>query len=166
MRMRVVSGIVLVILSMTLFYQCNDKKVFSETPEIEFVGVNQDTFDQGRLANDSIYLTIRFRDGDGDIGFENNTANIFLEDSRDGFVNTFSSPVIPLNTTTASLEGSIQVLVRTLLSVCCKFTNGQDPCTPSSSQPLDSLYYTIHIMDRAGNQSNEVRSSTLYLRCN
>lgn len=146
--------------------QCNDNKVFSEIPEIEFVGINQDTFNQGRLINDSIFITIRFRDGDGDIGFENNSANIFLKDNRDGFVNTFSSPVIPLNTSTASLEGTIRVLVRTLLSVCCKYTTGQDPCTISSNQPLDSFYYQIHLLDRAGNKSNEVRSSTIYILCN
>lgn len=153
-------------LTVIALYTCNDKKVFSEIPEIEFIGVNQDTFDQGRIVNDSIYLTIRFRDGDGDIGFENNTANIFLQDSRDGFVNTFSSPVIPINSSTVSLEGSITVLVRTLLSVCCKFTTGQDPCTPSTTKPLDSLYYQIYILDRAGHKSNEVRTSTIYVRCN
>ncbi len=155
----------LIILAVALCH-CNDKKVFSEIPEIEFVGINQDTFNQGRQVNDSIFITIRFRDGDGDIGFENNTANIFLKDNRDGFVNTFSSPVIPLSTTTASLEGTIRVLVRTLLSVCCKYTTGQDPCSVSITQSIDSFYYQIHLLDRAGNKSNEVRSSTIYIRCN
>ncbi len=49
---------------------CSDSPSFPNTPHIEFVSL---TYVEGKSAfiSDSLNLTIRFQDGDGDLGFEN-----------------------------------------------------------------------------------------------
>lgn len=137
----------------------------SSVPSIEFATLSKDTIIQGRQLNDSLIITLNFEDGDGDIGFEDNVANIFLRDSRDDFIKEYASPVIPISGAANGVSGEIRILITTLFNVCCIFDNGQDPCTQNASQPFNEFTYSIFIEDRAGNKSNEVSTSTITLRC-
>ncbi|MGB0918413.1 MAG: hypothetical protein ACPGU4_12545, partial [Flavobacteriales bacterium] len=59
---------------------CNIAPGVSEIPEIAFESVVPNTVTE---YQDSLYFTISYRDGDGDLG-QNNTQedNLFIEDSR------------------------------------------------------------------------------------
>lgn len=144
---------------------CNKVDPISPVPTLEFVSLSKDTIIQGRQVNDSLTITLNFEDGDGDIGFDDNAANIFIRDSRDNFVKEYASPVIPISGAANGVSGEIRILITTLFNVCCIYDTGQDPCTPGTNQKFNELTYTIYIVDRAGNQSNEVTTSNIFLRC-
>ena len=139
----------------------------SIVPDIEFLGMSKDTVDQNIKKNDSLYIQLRFQDGDGDIGFANNDANIFIEDMRDGYVIKYASPVIPGSASLSDVSGTIQLLINTQFNICCKYANGQPACTPAEGdQKFDVLQYRIYIVDRAGNESNRVETGPIVIRCN
>ena len=144
---------------------CNKVDPISPIPSIEFVSLSKDTIIQGRQINDSLTITLNFEDGDGDIGYEDNAANIFIKDSRDDFVKEYASPVIPISGAANGVSGEIRILITTLFNVCCIYDTGQDPCTPGTTQKYNELTYSIVLEDRAGNRSNEVSTSKILLRC-
>ncbi len=145
---------------------CNQKTDFDVVPSIDYKGINKTEVVQGREVNDSIFISISFKDGDGDLGFENNKSNIFLKDSRDGFVTSYSSPVVPESGAENGIEGTITILLNTLFNVCCYFPDGMDPCTASTTYPTDTVSYTITIEDRAGHISNAVTTPPIIILCN
>jgi len=153
------------IILLFLQFACKKDNSVSSVPTIEFVTLSKDTIIQGRQLNDSLIITLNFEDGDGDIGYEDNVANIFLKDSRDDFIKEYASPVIPISGAANGVSGEIRILITTLFNVCCIFDNGQDPCTKGISQPFNEFTYSIFIEDREGNRSNEVSTSTITLRC-
>ena len=153
------------IILLFLQFACKKNNPVSSVPTIEFVTLSKDTIIQGRQLNDSLIITLNFEDGDGDIGYEDNMANIFIKDSRDDFIKEYASPVIPISGAANGVSGEIRILITTLFNVCCIFDNGQDPCTKGISQPFNEFTYAIFIEDREGNRSNEVSTSTITLRC-
>jgi hypothetical protein len=63
--------ILLIVVIFTLLHSCVKKKVYSDTPEIDYKHFDLDT---GTTAE----MTITFSDGNGDIGKENNSTDINL----------------------------------------------------------------------------------------
>lgn len=144
---------------------CVETPDFPIEPRIEFVGLSGDTMQQGIFQEDSIFIVFRFEDGDGDIGRTDQEPdnNVFLIDDRTGTLdNTFAIPFIPQEGAGNGVEGEVSLLVYT---TCCIYPDGQDPCTPHSSIPFDTVSYRIYIKDRAGHTSNEILTSHVILRC-
>ena len=151
---------------MSAAVSCVDPPDFSDVPKIEFTGMSKDTILQGVFQQDSLFIEFSFEDGDGDLGREDNAEenNVFLIDLRTGNLdNSYGIPFIPAQGSSNGIEGTVQLL---LYSTCCLYDNGQDPCTPSSITPYDSLQYEIYIVDRAGNESNRIQTPWITLVCN
>jgi hypothetical protein len=147
---------------------CIKAPEFPDTPEIQFVGFNTTTITQGSATADEeiLELTFSFTDGDADIGSEED-ANVFLTDSRDGSVLPFKVNPIPEQGTGNGISGEITVrIVNKPFNICCTFDNGQSPCTASTSQPTDKMFYSIQLLDRAGHESNIVDTEELTILCN
>ena len=144
---------------------CIEPPDFAEVPKIEFVSLSKDTIRQGLFQQDSVYVTFAFEDGDGDIGREDDAEenNVFFIDTRSGQLdNSFGVPYIPPQGSSNGVEGTVEIL---LFSTCCIYSNGQDPCTPSTIQPYDSVSYEIYMVDRAGNESNRITTPAITLLC-
>lgn len=156
---------IIALLALTL--SCVESPNFSEIPEITFLGLSKDTLDQGVFQEDSLSVFFSFTDGDGDLGAtaEEGDRNLFFVDMRTGFEdNTFRLPLIPAEGSSNGIEGTARIV---LFSTCCIYPmNGPDPCTPSSTFPLDTVQYQITLVDRAGNRSNEIMTTPIILRCN
>lgn len=147
-------------------WQCLEAPNYPDEPFIEFISTSKDTLDQGIFQEDSLFVTFRFEDGDGDIGRTDQEPenNIFFIDERTGTLdNTFGIPMIPEDGAGNGVEGEVRVL---LFSTCCIYNDGSDPCVPSSEFPLDTVQYRIYIKDRADHKSNEILTSLIILRCN
>lgn len=146
---------------------CTNPPDYPDEPVIEYVGINTNTFIQGLQENGpELQIVVSFTDGDGDIGDENNAANFFLIDSRDGFQFTRSVPFVPEQGTANGISGEITVRINTTLGhFCCFFPTGQAACTPSDTFPVDTLTYSLQLMDRAGNMSNVVVSDPIFVLC-
>lgn len=137
---------------------------YSDIPEITFEGISKNIVDQGRIKDDSLYIRIKFTDGDGDIGDAQNKANIFMIDNRDRKMITYSMPFIPQKGVANGVSGTITILHTTLFNVCCYYKNG-DPCTIPAKPTTDTVKYKLYIEDRSGHRSNEIELQPIVINC-
>lgn len=120
-------------------------------PRIEFRSMNQNTFDE--LDEDSLSIVVYFEDGDGDLGSDD-SINMFWEDSRvPGFQIPFKIPFIEIQGNSKAISGTITTYYP--ITFCL-----------SDADPIDTFYYKIYIVDRAGHQSNVDSTDVIYLNCN
>jgi len=150
------------------FVSCDISPGFSDTPSIEFVGISKDTLVQNSLLTDSIFLTISFRDGDGDLGTMGAgiTENIIITDSRtDDIYDRFRIPPLDIAGAMTGIEGTITMKVYT---TCCQFPEEEMiiPCEAPSQFPTNELTLFIKLIDDSGKESNPVASSPITLLCN
>ena len=124
---------------------CADDAGISEVPEIEFVSATPQTV---IAYQDSLVVTISYRDGDGNLG-ENDTDqnNLFLEDSRNGVVYGFRIRQLAPDDATIAIEGNLNVTMPNVPII--------------GSGNTESLNYSIWVVDRAGNESERVSSSAI-----
>ncbi len=144
---------------------CVESPNFPIEPKIEFISLSKDTLRQGIFQQDSLFVTFKFEDGDGDIGRTDQEPdnNVFFIDERTGTLdNTFGIPEIPQEGAGNGVEGQVRILV---FSTCCIYPDGSDPCTINDNYPTDSLRYRIYIKDRAGHTSNEILTPNIVLLC-
>lgn len=144
---------------------CTKPPDFSPIPEITFNRLENNNI---RQDVDSVYLIVDFTDGDGDIGFEDNTKDIFLIDTRPGQGEVpieRAMPTVP----NLGAENGITGEIRLPLTTCCIPPPGFPGCQPVSDQypdfQRDTVVYMMYIQDRAGNRSNTVTLEPIYLRC-
>ncbi|MDF1698159.1 MAG: hypothetical protein P1U56_20090 [Saprospiraceae bacterium] len=161
-------SILLGLFSVLFYYSCINAPKYSEIPEIEFISFSNLEMDQSPLNSDTTILSIGFTDGDGDIGFEMETTgeNIFIIDNRtEEIFDRFRVPSIPPEGANNGVSGEINMV---LLNTCCVFPP-QDSipnCESPMQYPTNDLTFTIYIVDRAGNKSNEIITPPITLNCN
>lgn len=142
---------------LSLMGSCLTPPDYSTIPEIQFDSITK-TSVKGLSSTpsvlDSITFLIGFTDGDGDLGAASNdtTPNLFFRDSRTGYVNRFQFPSI-------TPEGNVKDISGTIA-----YTFSPFDCDPGKK--LDTIVYTIYIVDRAGNISNEVTTPKIFCDCN
>ena len=144
------------------FTFCTTPPDYPIIPHIEFQSISKTTLQQGFGSEDSVYVTLSFTDGDGDLGSSSSdpTLNLFTFNRLINQVaDSFRIPFVPVQGTKNGISGTIQVR---LLTTCCK---SLEPCKPSLTHPLDTLIYDISIKDRAGHLSNIVSTPPILLRC-
>lgn len=142
---------------------CQKQPDYPIQPVIELETLSKLEMVQNAANIDSITIVLNYTDGDGDLGTDGNEYNVFLKDSRTGLESFYRIPQLPQNGGSSGISGQIELINYT---TCCIFTDGQPPCTPSTSTPTNTMYYTIYIKDRAGNISNEVITPEITLFCN
>lgn len=134
----------ILILTVLIFSACTKEEVakYPVVPEIELIGISSDTIVQ---YEDVLNLRIGYKDGNGDIGFENpeeyalHVRDIRLEDF-DGF---YVGPLAPPGTN-APIQGELTIEFPSLFL----FGNGDTELTR----------FQIKLIDRAGNESNLVET--------
>ena len=149
-------------------YSCINSPNYSDTPELEFVSISNNEMSQRPLNSDTTIVTLKFTDGDGDIGFsaEYPGENIFVIDDRTGeFYDRFRVPAITEQGANNGVSGTIDMV---LLNTCCIFPpqDSIPACESPAQYPDNNLTFTIYMIDRAGNKSNEVKTSAIKLTCN
>jgi len=123
----------------------DDITEISSVPEIEMVSVAPT---QPQEYSDSIVFTIHYKDGDGDLG-ENDpdVKNLFLTDNRIGITHQYRIQQLAPSGSSIAIEGNLNVVLNNLI------------ITDSSS--TQNANFSIYVVDRAGNKSNTVTSSTI-----
>jgi hypothetical protein len=124
---------------------CTKLTEISEVPEIAFQSVVPNVVTE---YQDSLYFTVSYRDGNGDLG-ENNTDNnnLFIEDSRNQVTYGFRIQQLAPNNTDIAIKGNLKLTLPNTAII-----NGG---------ASESVSYSIWVVDRAGNESNRVSSSTV-----
>ena len=135
---------------------------YPDEPQITFMGLSTNILNECtpamQLNNncDTVLITMGFTDGDGDLGAigKDSTVNCFVTDLRTGTVTSRLIPQTDLPGNIKSVSGEITFVMNANV---CRNT------FPPLAQ--DTVIYKIRIKDRAGNMSNEITTSPIYLNC-
>ncbi len=132
-------------------------------PQIKFVGMTKSTMRQGFGSEDSVYFTLSFTDGDGDLGGVSgkDSLNVFITDKRNNkpVEQTYRIPFVPEAGAKNGISGEMRFLMYT---TCCL---SLEPCIATPVRPRDTLVYEMYIKDRAGHKSNVVQTNPIILQC-
>lgn len=155
----------LFILISIAFAACVRPPDYPIEPRLEFTSISKNTVVQDGSVGprDTFYLTVSFTDGDGDIGFQNTDSTLYVLDTRKngGRINDVQGlPYVPEQGAGNGIAGDIQMRI---FGSCCK--NDLVPCSPSTRFPRDTVVYEVYIKDRAGHESNRIKTPPIYILC-
>lgn len=140
-------------------------------PVIQYVKVSKTQMQQGEGYADSLFVTFSFTDGDGDIGYPESdpTGSVFVRDGRDSFPKpAIQLPYVEPQGAGNGISGEITVKLPT---TCCIYVSPPPDITKLSCESVpdtmqyDTFFYYIKIRDRAGHESNEIRTEPILLKC-
>ncbi len=159
-------------LAITSFLACTKPPDYPLEPVITFKSLSKSTLPQGNLNSDSLTIIFSYTDGDGDLGNDENQASVFLKDMRTGFESpSFSIPFVPEQGAGNGISGEIAIQVFTsccihpILNQICMPFGDADQYSGNLFFPIDTLAYEIYIVDRAGNESNVIKTDPIFLQC-
>ena len=120
----------------------------STVPEIEILSISPTTINEF----DEVIITIKYTDGDGDLGFEDADDNsIYVTDNRAGIVNEFHlGPIAPIGQAIV-IEGNLPINLENVLLL-------------NENQSTEQANFSIQIKDRAGNLSNIVTTENISIQ--
>lgn len=169
MRFYKISAIIFVL--STLLSGCLSIPDYPDTPQIEFYDISSTpSVDQNTGGyKDSVVISIKFKDGDGDLGYTQSEIDSLRNTSNYNYVvNQFRKvsgeyvPYVPIepysgyffqisNEKPGPLEGIIHY-------------NGVQIYHSFYPFPKDSIRFEVYIKDRAGNISNTITTDPVYVR--
>lgn len=144
MKKIIESIVVLVLVIMT--YSCSKDEVeFKATPEIEFVSISPSAVKE---FQDEVSITIKYRDGDGDLG-ENiaDVKNLFVTDNRNNVEYSFRIPELTPSGSEIAIEGNLEIDMNSLSVV--------------GSGNSEQVIFSVYLVDRSGNVSNVIATSAI-----
>ena len=147
-----------ILLYSCMFFSCKER--LSSVPYIEYVSVSQTYLQQN--AQDSVFLSFYFEDGDGNIGSDTFN-NVFVSDSRTGLnIASFKIPAsLGLNPNNNKSSGVVSIL---LFAPCCIYPDSSS-CYVQPLFPNRTMQFEIQIVDNEGNYSNRINSEIITLDC-
>ena len=150
-----------------LLAACVQPPDYPVEPVITFSALSKNVMYQSKFGQDSVVISFDFTDGDGDLGFSDTAASIFIVDGRDEFDKPpYRIPYINEEGAGNGISGTIYIVVPT---TCCIYpiNSGIPPCDTSMSAPqmTDTVFYKIWIRDRAGHLSNVIETAPITLVC-
>ena len=123
-----------------------DENEFSEVPEIEFVSITPGVVDQ---FTDPVTITLRYKDGDGDLGENDADArNCVITDNRIGIEYEYRIRQLAPDGASIPIQGTLDVQL-----------GGQG--ITDTAAATQSTSFTVVVRDRAGHQSNAVTTGSI-----
>lgn len=147
-------------------YSCIDAPSFDDIPEISNprVLLSSNPISGDPTASDTLLLKFDFKDGDGDIGYNQNDSvnipppHVFLTfEEFDSTFTNFTIPIVPSNGGVPDITGTVTITILT--------STGTFFGACLSNPQVNTATYSISIKDRAGNQSNELAFNTINIDC-
>lgn len=138
----------LVLLLGVLSFACEEDPIVNPVPSLELISIGPQVVME---FEDSVVIRLFYKDGDGDLGGGHpDSANFFVEDNRAGIINEFRLQTLVPNNNSVPIQGEIDLRLNSLFI--------------SDSSNSQSVNFTIHCVDRAGNESNRVTTGELIIR--
>jgi len=156
--------LIIVFITTTLF-ACVSSPQFSDIPELSYVGVSKTSMVQSRVLSDSLFLFFDFKDGDGDIGIDNdnNFFDLTITDNRTGEIyDRYKTPFVPEQGASNGVEGAVQLK---LFTTCCIYDDEYNACDVPTPIRTNDFTLDIQLVDRAGNLSNVITTEMITLIC-
>ncbi len=134
---------------LAISFSCKKEKVeFSAVPSIEFLSITPSVAHQ---YTDSVTITIKYSDGDGDLGQNDaSVKNCFIKDNRIGIIYDFRIRQLSPDNSISPITGTLNLEL------------GGQGITDNSS--LQNVSYTVYVVDRAGHKSNEITTSSIAIQ--
>ncbi len=148
------------IIAILAFSACKKSNNASKIPQIKFLQMQPDSIQAGS-SFDTVYITFSFSDGDADLGNDPYGSNydIYIKDCR--FDTTFSGYFFPA--IDQSIEDPNKGISGT--AVFKQLAANITPRTDSNHlKNGDTVYYQLYIRDRAGHNSDTIKTTNLYIR--
>lgn len=165
----------LIALLATLTPACVNPPDYSDSPVIEFKSMSANTLRQtplvgGNPSNEITLVTIRFTDGDGDLGFNDSSSFITVADTRitaSSYVPEVRNlPLIDHQSSGNGISGELTFEARTSCCINPPVSPGIPPRTcDTTSILLDTLTLKIQMRDKAGHLSNILETPPIILIC-
>jgi hypothetical protein len=166
---------------------CLNEPSYPNTPEIEFESIRLQRFAiPNSVPIDSVYITINFQDGDGDLGLNSVEAQTAPYGSKDvAAVNYINTPFLKNSYTAGRFDStrtvkSDRTVYQQPKSTLYSLFDHLSPTTDNRKSPLrgtltraygffvggpylpdDEIKFRISIYDRALNHSNEIETSSI-----
>lgn len=141
--------IVLIIIIVVTLISCKKEVVgISPHPYIEFV----DIFPREvRQNSDAILITIKYRDGDGDLGDNNpDIKNVFVKDLRNNLFYSFRLKQLAPDDAKIAITGKMNINIGNTIMV--------------SNADMEFAQFALMVFDRAGNASNMVLTDSIVVK--
>lgn len=137
---------VFIVVVLLVVISCKKEEIeFTNSPEIEFVGISPSN---AKEFEDEVKITILYRDGNGDIGEnEADVKNLFVFDSRNNVEYSYRIQQLAPTGSDIAIEGELEINLKTLSVI------GDDD--------QESASFSVHLVDRAGNKSNTIKTSSI-----
>ncbi len=124
---------------------CKKEDVMPATPEIAFVGMSTQ---QVTEFQDHVTVRFSYKDGDGDLGqTDPDDYTLWVKDARLESPDGYHIPPLAPEGAEVPIQGELEVELHTLFLL--------------GSSTQEETRYTIHIVDRAGNRSNEFTTDVI-----
>lgn len=156
------SGIFLVLLLLTLLLMgCRKEEKFSDVPFIEFVSLEPNTIG---MSGTDVILTIKFQDGNGDIGLDESDIYSPFDTSSVYYYNCFVSYFEKQNGEFVEVElpSTLNMRIPRLSDEDSESISGElylELFANNPFSPYDTIRYELFIVDRALNHSNTITTS-------
>jgi hypothetical protein len=138
---------VLIFFGFLIFTACGKEEIdrYDDIPEIELISLSHDTI---RQYEDVLLMRIMYKDGNGDIGFEDpQEYALFVRDIRlEAFDNFYVGPIAPPGAN-VPIHGELTIEFPSLFL----FGNGS----------VEQTRFQIKMIDRAGHESNLLETGTV-----
>ena len=169
---------------------CLNEPSYPDTPEISFESIRIQRFavPNSKVPIDSVYITINFQDGDGDLGLNSVEAQTAPYGSKDvAAVNYINTPFLKNSYTGGRFDSTRTVsspltVYRQPKSTLYSLFDHLSPTTDNRKSPLrgtltraygfylggpylpdDEIKFRVSIYDRALNHSNEIETSSIII---
>ena len=138
----ILAGIVIV------FFMACTSKPNQMSPSIEVISIQPDTICH---LKDSISIFLKYEDKDGDLGEnKSDVRNIFVTDLENNLLYSFRLQQLSPIKRSIHIRGELEIILNPT-----SLLNKEFDFVP--------LFYSIYLVDRAGNQSNEVTTPKIIL---
>ena len=126
------------ILISVIFGACKKDESLGNVPEITLIKAGPD---QIKVYEDSVYFSIAYKDGDGDLGDPDPLVkNLFVEDHRIDLTYAYRISELVPGSAAVGIQGELNFsIANTVLT---------------SSNSSETVYYRVWVVDRAGHRSN------------
>ena len=125
-----------------------DDLSFPVEPRISLDSISSDTLKQ---FEDRLVLYIQYQDGDGNLGTSDPDRNsIFVQDSRLQNPDAYYLPPLAPENATISIEGNFELEL--------------SPIFLLGNSDQETCIFSITVVDRAGNTSNEIQTPEVVIR--
>lgn len=124
---------------------CKKEEVMPSTPEIAFVSMSAQSVHE---FNERVKVRFSYKDGDGDLGQEDpDNYTLWVKDARLEGTDGYHIPPLAPEGSEVPIQGELEVELNALFLLG---NSGQEETS-----------YTMYVIDRAGNRSNEFTTGTI-----